>query len=43
MELAQAIEYLTTLSEGVDPATGELLPEGHICNREDILHDATRR
>lgn len=36
MGLAQAIEYLTTLSEGVDPATGEVLPEGHICNRDDI-------
>ena len=37
MELVQAIEYLTTLADGVDPATGEVLPEGHICNRGDTV------
>ena len=37
MELAQAIEYLTTLADGIDPATGEVLPEGHICNRGDTV------
>ncbi len=37
MELAYAIEYLTTLADGVDPATGEILPEGHICNRGDTV------
>ncbi len=37
MELAYAIEYLTTLADGVDPATGEVLPEGHICNRDDTV------
>lgn len=37
MELSSAIEYLTTLADGVDPATGEVLPEGHICNRADTV------
>ncbi len=37
MELAYAIEYLTTLADGIDPATGEILPEGHICNRGDTV------
>ncbi len=37
MELARAIEYLTTLADGIDPATGEILPEGHICNRGDTV------
>lgn len=37
MELAHAIEYLTTLADGIDPATGEVLPEGHICNRGNTV------
>lgn len=37
MELAQAIEYLTTLANSIDPATGEVLPEEHICNRGDTV------
>lgn len=37
MELAKAIEYLTALVDGIDPATGEILPEGHICNRGDTV------
>lgn len=37
MELSYAIEYLTTLADGVDPATGEVLPAGHICNRADTV------
>lgn len=37
MELSCAIEYLTTLADGIDPATGEMLPEGHICNRGDTV------
>ncbi len=37
MELAHAIEYLTTLADGIDPATSEILPEGHICNRGDTV------
>ncbi len=37
MELARAIEYLATLADGIDPATGEILPEGHICNRGDTV------
>lgn len=50
MELFYAIEYLTTLADGVDPATGEMLPAGHICNRADtvralyaVLRPAERR
>lgn len=37
MELSYAIEYLTTLADGVDPATGEVLPAEHICNRADTV------
>ncbi len=37
MELTRAIEYLTTLADGIDPATGEILPDGHICNRGDTV------
>ncbi len=37
MELAYAVEYLTVLAEGIDPATGEVLPAEHICNRGDTV------
>lgn len=37
MELSYAIEYLTALADRVDPATGEVLPAGHICNRADTV------
>lgn len=37
MELTCAVEYLTTLADGIYPATGEILPEGHICNRGDTV------
>lgn len=33
MNLPEAIQYLSVLADGIDPLTGEQLPEDHICNR----------
>lgn len=33
MDLQRARKILETLADGVDPMTGEVLPEEHVCNR----------
>ena len=37
MDMQRAQELLSLLADGVDPFTGELLPEQHVCNRPDII------
>lgn len=37
MELDYAKKLLTALADGVDPLTGELLPEDSVCNKADIV------
>ena len=37
MELTRAVELLRILADGIDPLTGELLPQSSICNQADIV------
>ena len=37
MELVYAKELLSILADGIDPYSGEILPENHICNRPEII------
>ncbi len=33
----QALELVTYLAEGINPLTGEWLPEGHLCQRPELI------
>lgn len=37
MDIDKAIEILEHLSEGVNPVTGEILPENDSCNQADVI------
>lgn len=37
MELSYAKEYIRSMAEGIDPNTGELFDEGHICNQVETV------
>ena len=37
MDLTRAIELLSVLADGVDPFTGELLPQNHVCNQPEMI------
>lgn len=37
MDLDRAKEIVSTLAEGIDPLTGELLPSDHLCNKGDVV------
>ena len=37
MDLQRAKELLSALADGVDPLTGEVLPEDHVCNKAEII------
>lgn len=37
MDLYRAKELLASLADGVDPLTGEVLPEESVCNRAEIV------
>lgn len=37
MELTRAKRLLTALADGVDPFTGETLPDDSVCNRPDMI------
>lgn len=37
MDVTRAKQLLSTLADGVDPFTGELLPPDHVCNQPDII------
>lgn len=37
IELSYAKEYIRAMAEGIDPNTGELFDEGHICNQVETV------
>lgn len=37
MDIVRAKEIILALAEGVDPATGEVLPENSVCNKGDVV------
>ena len=37
MDINRAKEIVATLAEGVDPTTGEVLPENSVCNKGEIV------
>lgn len=37
MDIARAKELLSALADGIDPFTGELLPQNHVCNQPEII------
>lgn len=38
MDIKQAKEYLAALADGINPLTGEILPEWDSCNQAEIVH-----
>ena len=37
MDIVRAKEIISALAEGVDPTTGEILPENSVCNKGEIV------
>lgn len=37
MDINRAKEIISTLAEGVDPTTGEVLPDNSVCNKGEIV------
>lgn len=37
MDITRAKELLSTLADGMDPFTGELLPQNHVCNQPEMI------
>ena len=37
MDIQRAKELLEVLADGVDPLTGEVLPDDHVCNKGEIV------
>ena len=37
MDLKRAKELVSILADGVDPLTGEVLPEDHVCNQPKMI------
>ena len=37
MLLSRATEILSILADGIDPGTGELLPEDSVCNEPEVI------
>lgn len=37
MDVNRAKEIIEALAEGIDPTTGELLPEDHVCNKGEVV------
>ena len=37
MDFNRAKEIIEALAEGIDPTTGELLPEDHVCNKGEVV------
>ena len=37
MNIDRAKEIITTLAEGVDPTTGEILAEDNVCNKGEVV------
>ncbi len=37
MDIVRAKELLSALADGIDPFTGELLPQDHVCNKPEMI------
>lgn len=37
MDIKRAKELVSKLAEGIDPISGEVLPDDHICNNAEII------
>lgn len=37
MDVQRAKELLMVLADGIDPLTGEVLPDDHVCNKGEIV------
>lgn len=37
MDTVRARELLSALADGIDPFTGELLPQNHVCNQPEMI------
>ncbi len=37
MNIERAKELLSALADGIDPFTGELLPQNHVCNQPEMI------
>ena len=37
MDIIRAKEIISTLAEGIDPTTGEILPDNSVCNKGEIV------
>ena len=37
MDITRAKEIISALAEGVDPTTGEVLPENSVCNKGEVV------
>ena len=37
MDVSRAKEIISALAEGVDPTTGEVLPDNSVCNKGEIV------
>ena len=37
MDISRAKEIIATLAEGIDPTTGEVLPDNSVCNKGEIV------
>ena len=37
MDINRAKEVLSALAEGIDPTTGEVLPENNVCNKGEVV------
>ena len=37
MEINRAKEIVSALAEGIDPTTGEILPEDSVCNKGEVV------
>ena len=41
MDINRAKEIISALAEGVDPTTGEVLPDNSVCNKGEIIRAFT--
>lgn len=37
MDINRAIEIIEALAEGIDPTTGEVLPDDNVCNKGEVV------
>ena len=37
MDITRAKEIISALAEGIDPTTGEVLPDNNVCNKGEIV------